>query len=225
MLHVFRDGGPIVSLLCTCLPSVQPTDEHQILMGELENVFGMKGDCDGTVLRLLIIFATVATLLLLVGCGQPAATGTTGLSTPTPSLTDTTTPTRTANPGQVILQVDAQSYRTNDTISVTLINQSNQIIYFPDHLTNCSVILLLRPKVQPLTSDSGQAAIDPCRTEVATRIHQLAAGQNLLVRLTAPANGWSPGIYRAALSYDTSLKAPTNISSAAFTVGSFTPLP
>ena len=186
--------------------------------------------------QLLIIFGTIAAMILLIGCGQPTATGTTGLftATATPSLRTTNAPTRTAtnastrtaNPGPVTLHVDAQSYRSNDTITVTLINQSNQTIYFPDHLTNCSVILLLGLKVQPLASDSGQAAIEPCRSEIATRIHSLAAGQNLVVRLIAPINGWSPGIYRAMLSYYTSLtKTPTTINSAAFVVGRFTPQP
>jgi hypothetical protein len=56
-----------------------------------------------------------------------------------------------------------------------------------------------------------------------TRLHSLAAGQNLVVKLVAPLNGWSPGIYRATLTYDTSLKRPIAISTTAFTVGSFTP--
>ena len=176
--------------------------------------------------QVLIIFGTSAVMLLLIGCGQPAATGTTGLFTATPSLKTANAPTRAANPGPVTLHVDAQSYRSNDTITVTLINQSNQTIYFPDHLTNCSVILLLRLKVQPLASDSGQAAIDPCRSEIATRIHSLAAGQSIVVSLIAPINGWSPGLYRAMLSYYTSLKkTPTTINSAAFVVGPFAPQP
>src|ERR1700682_2987777 len=92
--------------------------------------------------RLLIIFGTIAAMVLLIGCGQLTTTGTT--ATTTPSLNATNTPTHTANPGPVTLHVDAQSYRSNDTITVTLNNQSNQTIYYPDHLTNCSVILLLR---------------------------------------------------------------------------------
>ncbi|HLX59405.1 MAG TPA: hypothetical protein VKR83_20495 [Ktedonobacteraceae bacterium] len=179
--------------------------------------------------RSLIIFGTIAAMVLLIGCGQPTTTGTTGLftATTTPSPKATYTPTRTANTGPVTLHVDAQSYRSNDTITVTLNNQSNQTIYFPDHLTNCSVILLLRLPVQPLNSDSGQAVINPCRTEIATRIHSLPAGQNLVVKLIAPATGWPSGLYRAALSYFTSLslKAPTTIYTTAFTVGPFSPQP
>ena len=173
--------------------------------------------------QLLIIF-TIAAMILLTGCGQlSVTTGTAGLptATPAPSLT----PTHAANTGQVTLHVDAPPYRINDTISVTLNNQSNQTIYFPDHLTNCSVILLLRLPVQPLTSDSGQAGINLCRSEIVTRMHSLAAGQNLVVRLFAPSNGWVPGLYHATLTYSTSLKKPTTIYTAAFTVGPFSPQP
>jgi hypothetical protein len=179
--------------------------------------------------QLLIVFGTIAAMILLIGCGQPTTTGTTGpfTATTTPSLKATNAPTSIANPRSVILQVAAQTYLSNDTITITLHNQSNQTIYFPDHLTNCSVILLLRLNVQPLASDSGPSAISPCRAEIVTRIHSLAAKQDVAVRLIAPSNGWLPGIYHATLSYysSLSLRTPTAIRSAAFTVGPFTPQP
>ena len=82
--------------------------------------------------QLLIVFGTIAAMILLIGCGQSTTTGTTGLSTatPAPSPRATNAPTRTANTGKVTLHVDAPSYRTHDTISVTLNNQSNQTISF-----------------------------------------------------------------------------------------------
>jgi hypothetical protein len=177
--------------------------------------------------QLPIIFGTIVAMILLTGCGQLANSSTSNLfkATPTPSLGATSTPTRTANPGPVTLEVDAPSYQSDDTITITLYNRGNQTIYFPDHLTNCSVMLLMRLKVQPLTSDNGQAAIEPCRTQIVTRIHSLAAGQNLVVRLIAPNNGWLPGIYRVTLIYYTTLKISTTINSVAFTVGPFTPQP
>jgi hypothetical protein len=177
--------------------------------------------------QLPIIFGTIVAMIVLIGCGQPANSGPTNLfkATTTSSLGATSTPTRTANPGPVTLQVNAPPYQSKDTITITLNNGSNQAIYFPDHLTNCSVILLLRLKFQPLTSDNGQAAIEPCRTKIVTRIHSLAAGQNLVVRLIAPNNGWLPGIYRATLTYYTTLKISTTIGSAALTVGPFPPQP
>ena len=177
--------------------------------------------------QLLIIFGTITAMILLTGCGQSTTTGAPGLptATTTPSLSTSKPPTHTANTGKVTLQVNAQSYRSNDTITVTLKNQSNQTIYFPDHLTNCSVILLLRLPVQPLTSDNGQAGINPCRLEIVTRMHSLAAGQNLVVRLFAPSNGWLPGLYHATLTYSTSLKKPTTIYTTTFLVGPFSPQP
>jgi hypothetical protein len=177
--------------------------------------------------QLLIVLATIAAMILLIGCGQPTATGTTGLSTatPAPSPRATNAPTRTDNTGQVTLHIDAPSYRTYDSISVTLNTQSNQTISFPDHLTNCSVILLLRLPVQPLSDDNGQMAINPCRLEIVTRMHSLGAGQSLVVKLIPPSNGWLPGLYHATLSYSTSLKKPTPIYTAAFPVGPITPQP
>lgn len=179
------------------------------------------------VYQLPIIFGTIVAMILLTGCGQPATRSTSNLfkATTTPSRGATSTPTHTAKAGSVTLRVNAPSYQSNDTITITLNNGSNRTIYFPDHLTNCSVMLLMRLKVQPVTSDKGQAAIETCRTQIVTRIHSLAAGQNLVVRLIAPNNGWLPGIYRATLTYSTTLKIATTIGSAAFTIGPFTPYP
>ena len=124
------------------------------------------------------------------------------------------------------LQVDAPYYQKGDTISVTLSNQSDQTIYFPDHLTNCTVVLLQRLRVQPVAGDDVQVIFDPCRLAIATRLYSLGAGQRLVVRLVAPANGWLPGLYYATLSYRTSPDAgpSTTISSVVFTVGSLVPL-
>ncbi len=210
--------------------SVRAIDENQPSMDEHEKKsLERKETVMARIHQLLIVIGTIAAMILLIGCGQPMTTGTTGLftATTTPSPRATNASTSIANPGSVTLQVDAQTYLSKDTITVTLHNQSNQTIYFPDHLTNCSVILLLRLNVQPLASDSGPSAISPCRTKIATRIHSLAAKQNVVVRLIAPSNGWLPGVYYATLSYysSLSLRTPTTIRSAAFTVGPFTPQP
>ena len=187
--------------------------------------------------RLLIIFGAITALAVLAGCGPNTSTSATGLSTTTaepsattatkPSPTTTGSPTLAVKKGSVTLHAGAQSYRTGDTISVTLSNQSNQTIYFPDHLTNCTVILLQGLKVQPLAAEEGQAGINPCRLGIVTRTHSLGAGQQLIVRLFAPLNGWSPGFYRATLSYRTSLNAgpSTTIHSAVITVGPLAPQP
>lgn len=175
----------------------------------------------------LIVSSTIAALILLTGCGSSTTTGTTGLNTGTvaPTIRATNIATNTSNTGVVTLHVDTSSYQSKDTIIVILKNQSSQPIYFPDHLTNCSVILLLRQTVQPLTSDNGQAPISPCRLEIVTLMHSLGAGQTLVVRLVAPSNGWLPGLYRAALTYHTSIEKPETIYTAAFSVGSIAPQP
>lgn len=177
--------------------------------------------------QLLIVFGTIVAMILLIGCGQSTTTGTGGLNTGTvaPTVRATNAATNTINTGIVKLHVETSSYQSKDTIVVTLKNQSNQTIYFPDHLTNCSVVLLLRLPVQPLTSDASQIGINPCKPEILTRMHSLAPGQNLVVKLIAQVNGWLPGIYHAALTYHTSLQKPTIIYSGAFTVGPFTPQP
>jgi hypothetical protein len=177
--------------------------------------------------QLLITFGTITVLVLLAGCGPNTSTGATSLPTTTigPSTTATSASTQAVRTGPVTLHTDAPFYRTGDTISVILSNQSSQTIYFPDHLTNCTVILLQRQKVQPLAGENGQAGINPCRLGIATRIHSLDAGQRLVVRLVAPFNGWLTGFYRATLSYRTPLNAgpSTTIYSAAFTVGPLVP--
>ena len=185
--------------------------------------------------RLLIIFSALTVVAVLAGCGLNTTTNATGLSTTTaePSSTAATkaSPMTTSSSisavrtGPVTLYVGAQFYRTGDTISVTLSNQSNQTIYFPDHLTNCTVILLQRQKVQSVVAANGQAIIDACRLAIATRMHSLGAGQRLVVRLAAPLDGWPPGFYRATLSYRMSLNGgpSTTIRSAVFTVGPLVP--
>lgn len=186
--------------------------------------------------QLLVVFATMTVLLLLTGCGSSAATGATGLSTigtayppatavAKPSRSVTSVSTSGGSTGPVTLHLDASSYRTSDTISLTLSNQSSQTIYFPDHLTNCTVILLQRQKFQPVVvppeSENGQAGINPCRHGMSTRMHSLAAEQSLVVKLVASFNGWVPGLYFATLNYSTSLTSdpPKTISSAVFQVG------
>jgi hypothetical protein len=44
----------------------------------------------------------------------------------------------------VTLNVSASVYQPGDTIVLILNNQSGQTIHFPDHLTECTVILLQR---------------------------------------------------------------------------------
>lgn len=185
--------------------------------------------------RLLIILSALTASALLAGCGSNTTPNQTGLSksTPNPSTSAASKPSPTiisnstaaARTGLVILHTDAQYYRKGDTISVTLSNESDQTIYFPDHLTNCTIILLQRLKVQPLAGDYKQGTFDPCTLATTTLIHSLDAGQHLVERLVASASGWMPGLYYATLSYRASLDAgsSTTIKSGVFTVGPLVP--
>lgn len=174
--------------------------------------------------RLSGLLGVLFILLLFTGCGPTISTGGNGLPTTTPTkvasvFASTSTPTTRA--GSVALHTDRSLYRANDTISITLNNQKDQTIYFPDHLTNCTVILLQRQKAQPQTGDNGQTGINPCLLASATRMHSLSSGQRLVVQLVAPKSGWPAGLYSATLSYHTASAAgsPTTVSSAAFVVG------
>jgi hypothetical protein len=171
--------------------------------------------------RLFGFLSMLLVLFLLVGCGSTPSPG--GISTTTPTRAPSVSPgipTPTARADSVTLHTDRLLYQASETISVTVNNQSHQTISFPDHLTNCTVILLQRQKAQPQTSDAGQAGINPCLLKIATRIHTLPAGQHLVVQLVPTKSGWPTGFYFATLSYHTASTAgsPTTISSAAFAV-------
>ena len=155
--------------------------------------------------KLLILFTTGMALALLSGCGQ-------NYSSPG---ADGPTPPPTATSGQITLYVGASTYHTHDTIEVTLRNGGNTTIYFLDHLTNCTVILLQRQV------NANWEAVQRCLALISTRWHTLDAGQSLVVNLAPASNQqWPAGFYRATLSYrmsrETSLLMP--IYSAGFQV-------
>jgi hypothetical protein len=179
--------------------------------------------------RLFMVSGTMMVLAVLAGCGPNVAIGGTGLpiTVTNRSLTTSNDPAGAVRTGPVTLHSNAKDYGIRATIFVIVSNQSNHTIYFPDHLTNCTVILLQRLKVQPLAGDNVQAGINPCRLGIVTRIHSLGPGRRLVVRLVAPLNNWPSGFYHATLIYRTSLNAgpSTTINSAVFTVGLLGPLP
>src|SRR5579859_6823967 len=190
----------------------------------------------------LISSGLLVTLTLLAGCGQSATgstpsvqgTATQGVvksgssvpSTPAqatasarPSLPITPIPSpaatshaQPATKGAVTLQVSALSYPAGAPLVVTLSNQSSLPIVFPDHLTQCSVMLL-----QHQVNGSWET-IDICRSMIVTREHSLNAGQSLTVQLAAPNGQWAPGLYRFTLSYGAAA-AQATIFSAEFQVG------
>lgn len=145
--------------------------------------------------RLFIISGTIIALALLAGCEPNSTNGSPLGFEPTPTAT-----TKSSLAASVTLRVGAKSYQTSDTISVTLSNQSTQTIYFPDHLTNCTVILLQRQQV-----DGNWQSVNPCKLATPTRLHSLDPGKSLEVKLLS--KQWLPSPYRATLSYHTPLSS------------------
>jgi hypothetical protein len=167
--------------------------------------------------RLFLIAGAIMIAAQLTGCGQNGSTGGGTNATPTnvPSPTVTNTPLPTASTGPVTLRVGATTYHATDTISVTLSNQSTRAIYFPDHLTNCTVILLQHPV------NGGWQNINVCKLMTPTGLHKLEAGKSLMVDLTSSSSLWPVGLYRATLRYGTSQSfggLTTTLYSAGFQV-------
>jgi len=158
--------------------------------------------------------------VLLAGCGQQRSTGggthATPTPTPVPSPAVIKTPLPRAWTGAVNLRVGTTSYHPTATISVTLSNQRTQTIYFPDHLTNCTVIQLQRQV------DGNWENVHACLLLTPPRLHQLDASQRLTVALvSSAARPWPVGLYHATLRYSTSQTfggPTTTISSAGFQV-------
>jgi hypothetical protein len=169
--------------------------------------------------RLFLIMGIMMIPALLAGCEQQSSTGGGTNATPTstrvPSPAVTKTPFPTATTGAVSLSIGATSYHPTDTISVTLSNQSTQAIYFPDHLTNCTVIQLQRQV------HGSWENVNACPLLTPTRLHRLDAGESLTVALVSSASRpWAVGLYHATLRYSTSqtFGGPTTIDSAGFQV-------
>ena len=169
--------------------------------------------------RVFLIAGVIMITALLTGCGQNGSTGGGTNATPAPtnvpSPTVTNTPLPTASAGPVTLRVGATTYHPTDTISVTLSNQSTRVISFPDHLTNCTVILL-----QHQVNGNWQN-INVCKLMTLTALHKLEAGRSLTIDLTSPSSPWAVGLYRATLRYGTSQTfggLATTLSSAEFQV-------
>jgi hypothetical protein len=178
-LHKAVDVSPL---------DIQERDERRIIMMRIH--------------RLFLIAGVIMIAAQLTGCGQNGSTGGGTNATPTPanvpSPTVTNTPLPTASTGPVTLRAGATIYHATDTISVTLSNQSTRAIYFPDHLTNCTVILL-----QHQVNGDWQN-INVCKLMILTSLHKLEAGKSLTVDLTSPSSLWPVGLYRATLRYGTS---------------------
>lgn len=169
---------------------------------------------------IILIGASLAILMILASCGQniSGSSNSSAISTVTPSQLSPTPTNIVSSAGEVTLRLASV---TPYTISTILTNKSNQTIFFSDHLTECTVILLqLLPQG---TSSKQWQAVAPCSKEILTRTHTLAPGKDLTVALSAPGGQWVPGLYRAMLTYYLSGARATSrtIFSPSFQMGGF----
>src|SRR5712691_9812912 len=125
--------------------------------------------------RRYVVLGSIAAMILLGGCGFNGGTG-------------------SAPPASVTLRIEAASYRMNDTVTVTIMNQSQQTVSFADHQSSCSVILLERQ------NGSAWDHMAPCRLTTQTRLLSLDAGQSMRVSIPPPGQ-WPGGQYHARLDF------------------------
>src|SRR6266849_596236 len=210
-----------VSFLCTDRLALKCHDSHEEAKhnGHEER---KQNTMVGRRRLILLIGGHLAIAMVLASCGQNfrSTSGSPADSSGTPVQLS---PTIIRSTGGVVLHVDAVPQQGSDTISITLANQTNQAILFPDHLTECTVILL-----QLIAQGVGNGqwqAVAPCRREMQTQLHMLAPGKNLTITLTSPSGQWVPGLYRASLTYFLSETRSTSktVFSFSFPVGSFNP--
>ncbi len=159
-------------------------------------------------------------LVLLAGCGYNGkatpSTGDAATATAVPSITPgaTATAATTATPaatqpssaGGVTVQLSASGYHAHDTIVVTVTNGTSQTIAFPDHQSNCTVVLLQNQ------SATNWESVSICKEMILTRILTLGAGKSQSVSLHAPGTGWQTGTYRVTFSYGVGADAEVNRS-------------
>ena len=188
--------------------------------------------------RPTLLLASAGMLLLLAACGQnisgsgssssqPGLSGTpgtaqvvkTGIVPTGVPLHPSPTPTPPAQlTGKVTVQLARVPQQVSDSMVFTINNQTNQQIVFSDHLSACTVLLL---QVEVTSSGTWQA-VAPCKLMTVTRLHALEAGKTLTVTLTPPGSQWTPGLYRALLSYvpTGADRTPRTVFSPSFQVGS-----
>ncbi|HLX41366.1 MAG TPA: hypothetical protein VKR42_12595 [Ktedonobacteraceae bacterium] len=145
----------------------------------------------------------IVIVFLLAACGHNTGSGATPIPPGKPPMLPVT------------LQVGATSYARGSSISVTIQNQSGQTIYFADHRTNCTVLLLERQ----LNNTWEPVAL--CKLMIATRIHSIKAGESSTVTITTTTQ-WFTGHYQARLDYsfnaDAGVSGPTPVYSNMFTL-------
>lgn len=147
---------------------------------------------------------SIVFVFFLAACGHNASSG----ATPSPTGQPPTLP--------VTVQVGATSYARGSSINVTIKNQSGQTIYFADHRTNCTVLLLERQ-----VSNTWEP-VAPCKLMTPTRLHSLKTGESSTVTITTTTTQWFTGRYHARLDYsfnaDAGVNGPTAVYSSMFTL-------
>jgi hypothetical protein len=186
---------------------------------------------------MICLAVSMLMIIPLTGCGhnaagssgsQPGFTGTPGsLQLVKTSTLQTAVPTHLPSPppapqpirGTVVLHVDAIPQSAHEAITFTLHNQTNQVIFFADRQSGCTVILL---QMVPGSQDNGQwQTLARCKALTMTRLHTLEAGLSLTITFNPTTGQWTPGLYLGVLSY---AAAETNgqrqtIFSSTFKVG------
>jgi hypothetical protein len=117
----------------------------------------------------------------------------------------------------VRVQTSASLYQPGQTIVVTVLNHTAHPIFFVNHQTDCTVVLL---QVQ---AGSLWQPVGLCRLMIVTRQLSLGAGNSLSVSLKPAQSAWATGTYRITFRYAGSVpNGPgsfQNIFSPLFRVG------
>jgi len=157
--------------------------------------------------RLFMPLSAIVAVVLLAGCGPYSTNSSIGSTTPATVVVKTATPIKKPIPtpratptppphslrtGPVTLNASAAVYQPGATIVFTLNNQSGQTIHFPNHLTDCTVVLLQR------LVNGIWTPVAPCRLMILTAFLSLGSGQELVVKLASPGIA---GTYQGVLTY------------------------
>ena len=183
----------------------------------------------------LILF--IFTSMFITACGRASQSSTTSDSTATstPSnipfspivqATHGATAT-TVTQGKVTIAASQTTYRTNDTITITITNGLSESIFVTPYYTNCTPVRLEK-EVQ-----SNWMVLGNCTREQMAHAVAIPAGTSTQLQLSPHVNvprpnastQWQAGVYRASLTYNTTSPDPdtynpqgTVIQSTTFTV-------
>lgn len=93
---------------------------------------------------------------------------------------------------------------------VTVSNHTAQTIFFPNHQTNCTIVLLQRQV------GSTWASVAVCKEMIVTIIQTLNGEKSLTISLKAGLTPWPAGSYRVAFHYMTQANRGVNAAQDVF---------